>query len=146
MHYLQVTIDDLKAWEIKYARIPHGAVVQMYSGWTARWPGVSYLGTTSNDTEDLLLKFPGLEPAAAEFLVKNRTIHGFGVDTASVDYGPSREFKSHRILSAANIFILENVAMTSAIPRRGATIMTWPMKIRGASAAPCRVSVTWKDD
>jgi kynurenine formamidase len=31
-----VTVDDLKAWEVKHGRMPTGAAVLMYSSWEAR--------------------------------------------------------------------------------------------------------------
>ena len=41
--------------------------------------------------------------AAAELLVK-RGVTGVGIDTASMDYGPSKDFIVHQILNGANIY------------------------------------------
>ena len=49
--------------------------------------------------------------AAAELLVEERKIAGLGVDTASIDNGPSKEFLVHRITAAANVFGLENLTL-----------------------------------
>ena len=62
-----------------------------------------------------------------------------GLDTASLDHGPSQDFIAHQILNGANIPGLENVANLSALPPTGATIIALPMKIRDGSGGPCRI-------
>ena len=42
------------------------------------------------------LHFPGLHPDAAAWLIANRAIAAIGIDTASIDYGQSTAFASHR--------------------------------------------------
>jgi len=62
-----------------------------------------------------------------------------GIDTPSIDHGPSRDFIAHQILGGANIPIFENVAAVDRLPPRGATIYALPMKIKGGSGAPLRI-------
>ena len=62
-----------------------------------------------------------------------------GIDTPSIDHGPSRMFFAHRELYAANIPALENVAHLDQLPPTGAVIFALPMKIRGGSGGPLRV-------
>ncbi|HEX2929828.1 MAG TPA: cyclase family protein, partial [Candidatus Binatia bacterium] len=82
---------------------------------------------------------PGLSKEAAEFFVKQRNIKAVGIDTPSIDHGPSKEFLAHQILGAANVPIFENVATLDRLPPKGATIFAAPMKIKGGSGAPLRI-------
>ena len=83
------------------------------------------------------LHFPGIAPAAARVLLERR-IRGVGIDTASIDYGQSTQYETHRILYERNIPGLENLANLDRLPARGATLIALPMKIKGGSGAPLR--------
>ena len=61
-----------------------------------------------------------------------------GIDTASIDYGQSSLFETHRTLYERNIPGLENLTNLDQLPARGATIVALPMKIKGGSGAPLR--------
>ena len=84
------------------------------------------------------LHFPGLHPDAARWLVANRTIGAIGIDTASIDYGQSTQYESHRILFERDIPAFENLTGLERLPSRGAVIVALPMKIGGGSGAPLR--------
>jgi kynurenine formamidase len=62
-----------------------------------------------------------------------------GVDTASVDNGPSKDFLVHRILGAANVVGLENVTNLDRLPPTGAWVIALPIKLAHGSGAPARV-------
>jgi kynurenine formamidase len=64
------------------------------------------------------------------------------VDVASVDYGQSKDFKTHQILYAQNILGFENVANMDALPVKGAFIIALPMKIKGGTGGPLRL-IAW---
>ena len=132
-------MDDLLAWEKKYGRIPKSAIVLMHSGWGKYWgERKRYFGTDApGDTENL--HFPGFSKEAAEFLVKQRGVKAVGLDTPSIDHGPSKDFIAHQIFGAANVPIFENVASMDRLPAKGATIFALPMKIKGGSGAPLRI-------
>ncbi len=135
----RLTIEDLKYWEAKHGRIPDGAIVLMHSGWGRYWPDKQrYLGSeTPGDPKTL--HFPGFSKEAAEFLVKERAIDGVGIDTPSIDHGPSKDFIAHRILNGANRYALENVANLEKLPPQGATLIALPMKIKGGTGGPVRI-------
>ena len=84
------------------------------------------------------LHFPGISKEAAEYLV-SRKIKGTGIDTASLDPGPSTTFLAHRIILGANLYGLENVAHLKRLPPIGARLIVAPMKIEGGSGAPTRI-------
>jgi kynurenine formamidase len=135
----RLTVNDLQAWESRHGRIPEGAIVLMRSGWGRYWPDKQrYLGSdTPGDPKTL--HFPGFSKEAAEFLVKERAIDGVGIDTPSIDHGPSRDFIAHQILNGADRYALENVANLDKLPPKGATLIALPMKIRGGTGGPVRI-------
>jgi kynurenine formamidase len=114
-----------------------GDVVLVRTGWDRWWSDrAKYLGTaTPGDTAHL--HFPGIAPAAAEWLVA-RKVNAVGIDTASIDRGQSTDFRSHQVFGRANVPTLENLAGLDALPARGAVFLGLPMKIRGGSGAPLR--------
>jgi len=137
----RVTIDDLMAWEETHGRQLRNVIVLLKTGWSARWESrTAYLGTDKTGPEAVAaLRFPGLDPLAATWLGRQRTIKAVGIDTASIDYGPSTHFESHVALCAANIPIFENVAALEQLPAEAATVTALPMKIEGGSGGPLRI-------
>ncbi len=134
-----VTAEEIRRFEEAHGRIPRGAIVVLRTGWGERWPDRRrYLGDdTPGDASNL--HFPGLAPGGARFLALERRVAGVGIDTASIDPGPSADFQAHRILAAANIYNLENLAGVERLPPRGAAIVALPMKIGGGTGGPVRV-------
>ncbi|HAB17328.1 MAG TPA: cyclase family protein [Verrucomicrobiota bacterium] len=140
----QVSIDDLKEWEAAHGRIPEAAIVLLNTGFARRWPDAkSYLGTTEKGPEAVeKLHFPGLHPDAARWLLNERHIKAVGLDTASIDYGQSKLFETHRALFEKNIPAFENVAGLDQLPATGAYLVALPMKIKGGTGGPLRI-VAW---
>ncbi len=134
-----LSVADIRDWEKEYGRIPDASIILVHSGWGRHWGNrKAYFGTAwPGDVTNL--HFPGVSREAAEFLVKQRALKAIGIDTASIDYGPSREFIAHRIFGEANIPIFENVAALERLPPKGATVFAIPMKIKGGSGAPLRI-------
>lgn len=132
-------VDDLMGWEKKHGPIPAGAILLIHTGWGKYWPNKKqYLGSdTPGDTAHL--HFPGISKEAAEFIATKRQISGAGIDTASLDFGPSKDFIAHQILNGANIYGLENVANLEKVPATGATVIALPMKIKGGTGGPVRI-------
>ncbi len=87
------------------------------------------------------LHFPGIHPNAARWL-RDRGVKAVGIDTPSIDFGPSQTFESHQLLFAANIPAFENVAQLDQLPATGALVIALPMKIGGGSGGPLRI-VAW---
>ncbi len=140
----QITVADLKAWEEKHGKIPENTIVLFHTGFARHWPNAKkYLGTDEKGSEAVAkLHFPGLHPDAARWLVSERPIKAVGLDTASIDYGQSTLFESHRILFEKNVPAFENVAALDQLPATGAYIVALPMKIKGGSGGPLRI-VAW---
>lgn len=136
-----VSIEDLTGWEARHGPIPQGAIVLVRTGWDQRYNDRSaYLGTALRGPEAVAkLHFPGLAPAAAQWLVENRRIDAFGIDTPSVDYGQSSDFRAHVILYEKNIPGFENVANLGQLPPTGSFVVALPMKIANGSGGPLRI-------
>jgi kynurenine formamidase len=109
------------------------------SGWGKFWPNKKqYLGTDKQG-DVANLHFPGISREASEFIARQRKVYGVGIDTASIDHGPSKDFIAHRILYAAGIYGLENVANLERVPITGATLIALPVKIGGGTGGPARI-------
>jgi kynurenine formamidase len=129
---------DVEAWEAAHGRVPEGAIVLLRTGWSERWPDrLRYLGDdTPGDASKL--HFPAYGADAAELLVRERRVGALGLDTASLDHGPSRDFPVHRIAAAAEVPGLENLTGLGELPPTGAWVIALPSKIGGGSGAPLR--------
>ncbi len=134
----RLSVDELRTWEARHGRIPEGAMVLLRTGWSARWPDKKrYLGDdTPGDASHL--HFPSYGADAARILVTDRKVTALGVDTASIDHGPSKDFPVHQIVAAANVLGLENLTGLDALPPTGAWVIALPMKIAGGSGGPLR--------
>jgi len=135
-------VDDILNWEKEYGRIPDGAWVIMYTGIdTKYYPDKSkVLGTSKTGVEAIPeLSFPGFSPESVEFLIKERNINGIALDTPSIDYGKSTEFKVHQILFAADKLAIENIANLDKLPATGAILYAMSMLIKDGTGAPARI-------
>jgi kynurenine formamidase len=136
----QVTTEDFARFEREHGAIPDNTIVLIRTGFSRRWPdAMRYLGTATRGEEGAkLLHFPGLHPDAAKWIVANRRIGAIGIDTASIDYGQSTLFESHRILYERDVPAFENLTALDRLPVTGAYVIALPMKIGGGSGAPLR--------
>lgn len=135
----RLTVDDVTAFEARHGTIAEDTIVLLRTGWSARWPDTkAYLGDdTPGDASKL--SFPSYGADATRLLVEERGVVLLGVDTASIDFGPSKDFIVHRIAAARNVGGLENLTGLERLPPTGFTIFALPMKIEGGSGGPVRV-------
>lgn len=132
-------VDDVLAYESRHGAIAPGTAVCMYTGWESRLGTPQYL----NPDEGGTLHFPGLSPEAARFLAEERRVVGVGVDTLSLDFGPSTDFRAHFEILSRNKWGLEALANLAEIPPAGAWLFVGAPKAVGASGGPCRVLALW---
>lgn len=137
----QISVEDITNWEKENGQIPDESILLFQTGFGKFYPDkAKYLGTDKRGDDAVKdLHFPGLSHEAAKWLVENRKINAVGIDTASIDYGQSTEFKSHVILMEENIPAFENVANLDKLPAKGFQIIALPMKIKDGSGAPLRI-------
>ena len=107
----------------------------MDSGWDRHAPGPKYC----DRDEDGVMHFPGFHPETAELLVNDRQVLGLGVDTTSLDHGPSTEHMAHRIWLPAGGWIAEGLANLSKLPQNGATIVVGGPTVVGATGGVSRI-------
>ena len=134
-----LTADDVTAWEAEHGEIPKGSIVLLRTGWGKKYADrAAYLGDdTPGDATNL--HFPAYGEDAAELLVGARQAAVLGLDTASLDHGPSTDFKAHRVAAARNVPGLENLANLDRLPATGAWVIALPVKIGGGTGGPVRV-------
>lgn len=132
----RVTVDDLKAWEKAHGQMPTGCIVFFRTGWSTRWP--SQKNYMNQDAQGVL-HFPGLGIEAARYLLDRAHPVAIGIDTGSIDYGPSKTFETHHLTMSAGLYHLENVANLEQLPATGAYVVALPMNLRGGSGSPTRV-------
>ena len=130
-----VSRQDLADWEKKNRRLPDRCCVAMLSGWgDYTGDGAKYTGASGGT-----FHFPGFSAEAAEWLLKERSVVGLAVDTLSLDHGPSKDFRVHRLWLPTGRWGLENVAHLDKVPAAGATLVVGAAKVRNATGGPARL-------
>lgn len=134
----ELQLADIMGFEAMHGPITRGTIVLMRTGWSAKWPDkLTYLGDdTPGETSNL--HFPGFGQEAMRALVEQRAVAAVGLDTASLDHGPSTEFFAHRISAASGVPGFENLMNVEQLPARGAWLIALPMKIENGSGGPLR--------
>ena len=137
----RVSVADFTAWEQQHGPMPQGSIVLLRTGFARYWPDPArYLGTSLRGAEGAAaLSFPGLHEDAAQWLVEERGIKSIGIDTASIDYGKSKDFAAHVALMTRNVPAFENLANLDGLPATGVYVVALPVKIRGGSGGPLRI-------
>ena len=131
----RVTVDDIREFERQHGAIPADSVVFVKTGWDNRWAEPTrYMNTQAG-----VKHFPGLSVEAAKLLAEERRVAGIGIDTPSIDYGPSQQFEAHRATQVMNVYHIENATRLAQLPPTGFTVIVAPVKIEGGSGAPARV-------
>ena len=130
-----VTADDIRAFEATHGRIAAGTIALVATGWDRFWPDQARYMNDRNGVKH----FPGLSADAVALLARDRRVAGIGIDTPSIDYGPSTTFEAHKVSMALNVFHVENAAHLTALPASGFTVIVAPIAIAGGSGGPTRV-------
>lgn len=131
----QLTLRDVHAFETAHGPIPTDAVVLIATGWDRYWNEPARY----RNARDGVMHFPGISREAAVYLGRDRKVVGVGIDTPSVDYGPSSQFEVHRTLQPLNIYNVENATGLTTLPPRGFTVIVAPVNIVGGSGGPTRL-------
>ncbi len=130
-----LTRRDLRDWERGHGRIPPGAIVIMFSGWGERWDDpLAY-----RNFHDGAQHYPGFSAESVQWLLDNRDIVGLGIDTLSIDHGPSTDFIVHGKLNGDDKWAVENLANLDQIPEAGGLMVVSPMKIEDGTGGTARV-------
>jgi kynurenine formamidase len=78
-----------------------------------------------------------------KFLIAERDIQGFGVETVGTDAGQAATFDvpfpCHTLMHGANKFGLASLANLDRLPATGAIVVAAPLKLKNGSGSPLRV-------
>jgi kynurenine formamidase len=134
----RLQVADVERFEQAHGRIAAGSIVLLHTGWGERWPDrKAYLGDDKpGDAGNL--HFPSFGEEAARLLIDQRQVVALGLDTASIDHGPSSDFVVHQLAGAKNVLGLENLAHLDRLPPTGAYLIALPTKIGQGSGGPLR--------
>ena len=131
----RLRVTRVEKWEALHGRIPPGSIVVLRTGWGGRWPDqASYRNMDAKG----VMHFPGYSVEAAKLLMERGAV-GLGIDTLSIDYGPSKNFEVHHVDLPAGLYNLENLANLDEVPEAGAFLIAAPIKLEGGSGGPVRV-------
>jgi len=131
----RVTTADVQAFEKNSGRILEGAVVLIATGWDRHWPDRTRYMNDKNGVKH----FPGLSAEATRLLARDRRVAGIGIDTPSIDYGPSTGFEAHHVSMPLNVYHIENMTHLLDLPASGFQVIVAPINIGGGSGGPARV-------
>jgi kynurenine formamidase len=136
-----ISVQDILDWEKQNGAVPIRSIVLFNTGYGKLYPSrKEYFGTTKTGIEAIPeLHFPGISAQLSTWLVEQRNPRAVGIDTASIDYGQSKDFQTHRILLGQNIPGFENLTNLDLLPAKGAYVVALPMKIANGSGGPLRI-------
>jgi kynurenine formamidase len=131
----RLKVTRVHKWEAEHGRVPPSSIVLLRTGWASRWPDQTRY---RNADAGGVMHFPGFSVEAAKLLMERGAV-GLGIDTLSVDYGPSKTFEVHRTDLPAGLYNLENLANLDQLPGAGAFLIAAPIKLEGGTGGPVRV-------
>ena len=128
----------LESFEAEHGRIPAGTWVLMRTDWSKRTDPRAFLNIGEDGPRS-----PGPSPAAIRFLIDQRDVLGFGVETVGTDAGQAFHFDpplpAHALMHQAGKFGLASLTNLDQLPPTGAILITPPLKIERGSGSPLRV-------
>ena len=131
----RVTREDIVLFERRNGAIQPGTIVLIATGWDARWGDQARY----RNEHDGAMHFPGVSAEAATLLTADRDVAAIGIDTPSIDYGPSSAYEAHHITLPHKVYNIENAAHLTDLPPTGFTVVVAPVNVKGGSGAPARV-------
>ena len=130
--------DHLLAWEEQHGRIPDGAWVLMRTDWSKRTDADAFINMQQDGPHS-----PGPAPETMRFLVEQRNVNGWGVESVGTDHGQAFMFEppfpAHNMMHGANKLGLASLVNLDQLPPTGAILITPPLKIEKGSGSPLRV-------
>ena len=132
-----LTVAFIETWEQRHGRIPAKSWVLLRTDWSKR-QGDDYTNRRDDGAHT-----PGPDPEAVRFLIEQRGIIGFGVETIGTDAGQAHlmdpPYPAHTLLHGAGLYGLQCLENLDQLPATGALIVAAPLKIAGGSGSPLRV-------
>lgn len=133
-----LTVEFLQAWEGKHGRIPAGAWVLLRTDWSKKTDPADFLSLQEDGAHT-----PGPAQATVEWLIHERNVLGFGVETINTDAGQSYAwplpYPCHTLMHGNNRYGLQCLKNLDQLPPTGTVIVAAPLKIQKGSGSPLRV-------
>lgn len=130
-------VEHIEQWEAEHGVIPAGSWVLFRTDWSKR-----DVDAYTNRREDGA-HTPGPTGEAIRFLIDERKILGFGVETIGTDAGQAHllepPYPAHTMLHAAGLYGLQCLQNLDRLPPTGSVVIAPPLKIRDGSGSPLRV-------
>jgi kynurenine formamidase len=135
----QITMDDVKAWEMKYGPIPEGSFVAMRTDWSKRWPSPEKM---RNSDERGIAHYPGWSRPVLSYLYETRKITASGHETTDTDPGTATskgDYSLETYILSQDKYQIELLTNLDQVPEYGAiAVVTFP-KPREGSGFPARI-------
>lgn len=122
------TVDDVKAWEASYCRVPNGSAVFFRSGWSKKWSEYQQKGAPT--------AFPGVKLDTLKFLHHQRGILFHGHEPLDTDGTASLEGEAW--LMHNNYAQAEGIANLEGVPMHGCLLSIGFAKSLGGSGGYAR--------
>lgn len=132
--------EDILRFESQHGAIPPRSGVFMRSGWDRRAGNAEQFMGLDQEGEP---HSPGFSPEAVDWLISERDIACIGVDTLSIDPGPSTDFPVHQRLLGSGRYAIECLARLTGLPPSGAVAIVGVIPWENGSGGPCRVMAWW---
>lgn len=134
-----VTMEDVKAWEAKYGRIPEGAFVALRTDWSKRWPDAAAM---ANKDKNGIFHYPGWSKDVLKYLYEDCKITASGHETTDTDPGLATskdDYSLEAYILGQNHYQIELLANLDKVPEYGALIVVTFPKPKDGSGFPARV-------
>jgi kynurenine formamidase len=131
-----VAMDDIRAWESKYGKVPEGCFVALRTDWSKRWPDPDAMLNQDSTGEH----FPGWSMPVLKYLFEERKITACGHETS--DNAPGvldPDMAMERYVLSTNHYQIELLASLDQVPEFGALIVAAFPKPKNGSGFPARV-------
>ncbi len=133
-----LTVEHLQAWESRHGRIPEGAWLLFRTDWSKRRMPDEFVNMREDGPHT-----PGPAQTTVEWLISERKVIGFGVETINTDAGQSHSwpipYPCHHLMHGANRYGLQCLTNLDQLPPQGAIVIAAPLKIKNGSGSPLRV-------
>ncbi|MFM7077242.1 MAG: cyclase family protein [Planctomycetaceae bacterium] len=134
-----LTVDFLRGWEARHGRIPAGAWLAFRTDWSKRVADPGRFLNLADDGSHT----PGPTRETVEWLIHERDVLGFAVETINTDAGQSFRwplpYPCHTLMHGAGRYGLQCLTNLDLLPATGALFVAAPLKIEGGSGSPLRV-------